>query len=166
MGIMAWAFAMRSDVEISLIEDRNPLFVRLSDGGVRNGYTLKILNKTHEPQRFVVGVDGIAAARMSIVGFDGGELSVDADSLRAVRIYVTVSGGGARNAYWRIDTAPLRRRLTPRAARRSYAPRHSGARSNEHGGDTFSEGARHSGRATCSVRCWRSLPSSSRPTRP
>ena len=93
IGIMGYAFAMRSDVEISLIEDRNPLFVKLSDGGVRNGYTLKILNKTHEPQRFMVGVDGIAAARMSVVGFDGGELSVDADSLRAVRIYVTVSGG-------------------------------------------------------------------------
>ena len=90
IGIMGWAFAMRSDVEISLIEDRNPLFVRLSDGGVRNGYTLKILNKTHEPQRFVVGVEGIAAARMSVVGFDGGELTVDADGLRAVKIYVTV----------------------------------------------------------------------------
>jgi polyferredoxin len=64
--------------------------VKLSDGGVRNGYTLKILNKTHEPQRFVVGVDGIAAARMSVVGFEGGELSVDADGLRAVKIYVTV----------------------------------------------------------------------------
>jgi cytochrome c oxidase accessory protein FixG len=89
-GIMGWAFATRSDVEISLIEDRNPLFVRLSDGGVRNGYTLKILNKTHAPQSFVVGVDGIAQAQMSIVGFDGGELSVDADGLRAVKIYVTI----------------------------------------------------------------------------
>ncbi len=89
-GIMGWAFATRPDVEISLIEDRNPLFVRLSDGGVRNGYTLKILNKRHLPQSFVVGVDGIAEAQMSIVGFDGGELSVDADGLRAVKIYVTV----------------------------------------------------------------------------
>ena len=65
IGIMGWAFAMRSDVEISVIEDRNPLFVRLSDGGMRNGYTLKILNKTHERAAFRVGVDGIAAARMS-----------------------------------------------------------------------------------------------------
>jgi polyferredoxin len=81
---------MRSEVEISLIEDRNPLFVKLSDGGVRNGYTLKILNKTHVPQRFVVGVDGIAGARMAVVGFVGGALPVDADGLRAVKIYVTV----------------------------------------------------------------------------
>ncbi len=50
MRIMAAAFAMRADVEINLMEDRNPLFVRLSDGGMRNGYTLKILNKTHEPR--------------------------------------------------------------------------------------------------------------------
>jgi cytochrome c oxidase accessory protein FixG len=90
VGIMGWAFAMRADVEISVIEDRNPLFVRLSDGGIRNGYTLKILNKTHEPHRFVVGVDGIAASKMSVVGFEGGELPVDADGLRAVKIYVTV----------------------------------------------------------------------------
>ena len=89
-GIMGWAFAMRLDAEISVIEDRNPLFVRLSDGGIRNGYTLKILNKTHEPHRFIVGVDGIAASKMSVVGFEGGELPVDADGLRAVKIYVTV----------------------------------------------------------------------------
>jgi cytochrome c oxidase accessory protein FixG len=90
VGIMGWAFAMRADVEISVIEDRNPLFVRLSDGGIRNGYTLKILNKTHEPHRFIVGVDGIAASKMSVVGFEGGEMPVDADGLRAVKIYVTV----------------------------------------------------------------------------
>jgi cytochrome c oxidase accessory protein FixG len=90
VGIMGWAFAMRSEVQISVIEDRNPLFVRLSDGGIRNGYTLKILNKTHTSHRFVVGVDGIAAAKMSIVGFEGGELPVDADGVRAVKIYVTV----------------------------------------------------------------------------
>lgn len=90
LGIMSWAFATRSAVEISVIEDRNPLFVILSDGGIRNGYTLKILNKRHDVQRFVVGIDGIAAAQMSIVGFEHGELPVDADGLRAVKVYVTV----------------------------------------------------------------------------
>jgi cytochrome c oxidase accessory protein FixG len=101
VGIMGWAFAMRSGVEIGIIADRNPLFVRLSDGGIRNGYTLKILNKAHEPHRFVVAVDGIANSKMSIVGFEGDELPVDADGLRAVKIYVTVPraaqglGGGS-----------------------------------------------------------------------
>jgi polyferredoxin len=106
MGVMGWAFAMRPDVEISLIEDRNPLFVRLSDGGVRNGYTLKILNKTHEPQRFLVGVHGIPAARMSVVGFDGGDLPVDADGLRAVKIYVTVPREARANLHG--GSTPLR----------------------------------------------------------
>src|SRR5665648_740678 len=41
LGVMGGAFAARSEVEISVIEDRNPLFVTLSNGGVRNGYTLK-----------------------------------------------------------------------------------------------------------------------------
>jgi cytochrome c oxidase accessory protein FixG len=106
VGIMGWAFAMRADVEISVIEDRNPLFVRLSDGGIRNGYTLKILNKTHEPHRFVVGVDGIAASKMSVVGFEGGELPVDADGLRAMKIYVTVPH--AARAGLRSGSTPLR----------------------------------------------------------
>ena len=33
-----------------MLHDRNPPFVLLSDGGVRNGYTVKILNKLHEPR--------------------------------------------------------------------------------------------------------------------
>ena len=92
LGLMGWAWVVRSSVEISVIEDRNPLFVQLSDGGIRNGYTLKILNKTHGARRFQVGLDGPAGAQTSIVGFENGAaaLNVEADSVRAFKIYVTV----------------------------------------------------------------------------
>ncbi len=36
----------RSSVDINVLHDRNPLFVTLSDGSIRNGYTIKILNKS------------------------------------------------------------------------------------------------------------------------
>lgn len=92
LGIMGWAWVMRAPVEISVIEDRNPLFVRLSDGGIRNGYTLKILNKTHAVQRFSVRIDGLAASEIAIVGQENGtsEITVEADVVRALKVYVTV----------------------------------------------------------------------------
>ncbi|WP_295556827.1 cytochrome c oxidase accessory protein CcoG [uncultured Hyphomicrobium sp.] len=95
LGIMGWAWVTRSPVEISVIEDRNPLFVKLSDGGIRNGYTIKILNKAHEPLRFRVGVEGIAETETSIVGLARGdaEIAVDADVVRALKVYVTVPAG-------------------------------------------------------------------------
>jgi cytochrome c oxidase accessory protein FixG len=92
LGIMGWAWATRAAVEISVIEDRNPLFVRLSDGGIRNGYTVKILNKTHAAQRFAVEVEGIPATELAIVGQErnGAEVAVEADVVRALKVYVTV----------------------------------------------------------------------------
>jgi cytochrome c oxidase accessory protein FixG len=92
MAIMGYAWVTRSVVEISVIEDRNPLFVRLSDGGIRNGYTLKILNKTHAPQRFSVGVDGLPAPDLTILGHErsDAEITVEANAVRAFKIFVAV----------------------------------------------------------------------------
>jgi cytochrome c oxidase accessory protein FixG len=92
VAIMSWAWVTRSAVEISLIEDRNPLFVRLSDGGIRNGYTLKILNKTHGRQSFAVRVEGIDGPELSIVGHERGDAAIDVEAgvVRAVKVYVTV----------------------------------------------------------------------------
>ena len=52
----------RSTLEVNVLHDRNPPYVLLSDGGVRNGYTVKILNKLHEPREFALAVRGPAAA--------------------------------------------------------------------------------------------------------
>jgi cytochrome c oxidase accessory protein FixG len=103
VGIMGWAFAMRADVEISVIEDRNPLFVRLSDGGIRNGYTLKILNMMAEPRSFEVALDGLNGATMWFAGDDSHgaraiAVDVEPDRLREIKVFVsqpadTVSSG-------------------------------------------------------------------------
>jgi cytochrome c oxidase accessory protein FixG len=91
-SLMLWAWLARSTVEISVIPDRNPLFVVLSDGSIRNGYTLKILNKTHDVRTFRLGIEGLPAFAASIVGFDGADepMAVEPDTLRAVKVYVSV----------------------------------------------------------------------------
>ncbi|MBV8535675.1 MAG: cytochrome c oxidase accessory protein CcoG, partial [Alphaproteobacteria bacterium] len=45
-AIMLGAFALRSTLDLTVLHDRAPLFVMLSDGSIRNGYTIKIVNKT------------------------------------------------------------------------------------------------------------------------
>jgi cytochrome c oxidase accessory protein FixG len=92
LAIMGWAWVVRSPVEISVIEDRNPLFVRLSDGGIRNGYTLKILNKTHGARTYHLSVEGLPVTEFSILGQEtsAAGMIVEASAVRAFKIYVTV----------------------------------------------------------------------------
>ena len=40
--------AMRDTLDVNVIRDRNPLYVTLSDGSIRNGYEIKILNMRGE----------------------------------------------------------------------------------------------------------------------
>jgi cytochrome c oxidase accessory protein FixG len=82
----------RTVLEINVLHDRNPPFVRLSDGGVRNGYTVKILNKLHEPRSFHLSVRGLDGASLSVVGAsgDGSAIRVGTDDLRELRVLVTL----------------------------------------------------------------------------
>jgi len=67
-AIMVAALAMRHTTDLSVMHDRNPVFVRLSDGSIRNGFTIRIANKNLEERRYALGVDGLPDARLDIVG--------------------------------------------------------------------------------------------------
>ncbi len=97
-AIMLVALLNRTELEINVLHDRNPLYVHLSDGGVRNGYTVKILNKRYQARTFVLSVAGLPGAKLSIVGFEkeaAPEIEVVPDDLRALRVYVTIDGKAA-----------------------------------------------------------------------
>ena len=92
-AIMLAAWLNRSVLEINVLHDRNPPFVRLSDGGVRNGYTVKILNKLHEPRSFELQVRGFPDARLAVVGMSPDAspgITVATDDLRELRVLVTM----------------------------------------------------------------------------
>lgn len=67
-AVMVVSLAMRSSEGVSVIHDRNPLFVKLSDGSIRNAYTLRIVNKKAMPRRFSIAVEGLPEARLEIAG--------------------------------------------------------------------------------------------------
>jgi cytochrome c oxidase accessory protein FixG len=92
-AIMVTAWTIRPHLEVSILRDRNPLFVKLSDGGIRNGYTIKVLNKLYEPHVFHLGVDGMPGAVLTIVGHEKDSqpaVTVAPDELQSLRAYVTL----------------------------------------------------------------------------
>jgi cytochrome c oxidase accessory protein FixG len=89
--VMLLVVLNRSTLQVNVLADRNPPYVLLSDGGIRNGYTVKILNKRHEPRAFTLTVRGLPRARLAIVGMRADvPIRVTTDDLRELRVLVTV----------------------------------------------------------------------------
>jgi cytochrome c oxidase accessory protein FixG len=92
---MTYAFATRRIDAVSVLHDRNPLFVRLSDGSLRNAYAVRILNKSLESRKFVLTVSGVADADIDVIGsstFAGVNkplVEVGPDQSREMRVLVT-----------------------------------------------------------------------------
>jgi len=83
----------RANVEITLQRDRAPLFVSLSDGEIRNGYTLKVLNKERQDRVFRLRQGGVRKANISVIGVEkkGSAtvvLPVKADTVETYRVFV------------------------------------------------------------------------------
>jgi cytochrome c oxidase accessory protein FixG len=94
--IMLVALVTRPELDMNILHDRNPLYVRLSDGGVRNGYTIKLLNKLYAPRAFNVSVQGLPNAKVDMIGHEGGVVPVPPDNMQSVRLYVTLDKQGVK----------------------------------------------------------------------
>ena len=94
IGVMLiWGLMTRDRLEMNVLHDRNPQFVILSDGSVRNGYTVKLLNKIPEQRTVVVTMQGLPGGGMSVVGMDKPEdrsfsIQLEPDRLSTLKIYV------------------------------------------------------------------------------
>jgi cytochrome c oxidase accessory protein FixG len=93
-GIMLYALATRTTMDVNVLHERNPLFVQLSDGGVRNDYTVRILNKGAQ-RSFALEVSGLPGAISRVAGVEtspGGKpiIEVGQDQTREVRLSVQV----------------------------------------------------------------------------
>ena len=96
-SVMVFMLATRDMSGISVIHDRNPLFVVLKDGGIRNAYTVRLLNKTLEPRRFMLTVEGIEGLELDVVGNSASDSSwriidIGPDRTAEVRVLVTRRG--------------------------------------------------------------------------
>ncbi len=92
--IMVVSLTGRSRLEVNVQHDRSPLYVRLSDGSIRNGYTFKILNMEREDKVYTLAVSGVDGAEMTVIGVadEGVEavsLTARPDDVETYRVFVT-----------------------------------------------------------------------------
>ncbi len=62
--VMVFMLMTRDRLELNVLHDRNPQYVLLSDGSIRNGYTLKFLNMLPEKRTATLRIDGLPGAEM------------------------------------------------------------------------------------------------------
>jgi cytochrome c oxidase accessory protein FixG len=92
--------ALRDRLELNVVHDRNPQYVLESDGSIRNGYTLRILNMVPRPRRLEISLSGLQGATMRIPEFSKEDarsftMDVQPDVATALKVFVTRKQTGA-----------------------------------------------------------------------
>ena len=92
VGLVVALFARR-EIDVSVAPIRNPVFVTMSDGSIRNDYDLRIRNKHGEDRRFRVSVAGIPDLSLELQGEPGDVATVPADDIRLLHVRVLAPDG-------------------------------------------------------------------------
>ncbi len=95
LGLL-YLLLIRDRLQVNVQHDRNPFAIKLSDGSVRNGYTIKLLNMVPEPRTISLSIAGLPGAEISIDGIENVNgrsaiIPVEPDKLRALHVFVTVA---------------------------------------------------------------------------
>jgi cytochrome c oxidase accessory protein FixG len=95
-AVMLFGLSTRATIDLNVLRDRNPNFVQLSDGSVRNAYTVKVMNRGAKVRDFRLAIEGPQGFSVKIIGLEDVKLpvkiAVDADRLRTLRVLLTVPG--------------------------------------------------------------------------
>ncbi|MDX1921754.1 MAG: cytochrome c oxidase accessory protein CcoG [Alphaproteobacteria bacterium] len=90
-AIMLYSLLGRAPFTLNVLHERNPLFVTLSDGSVRNSYKIHILNRNLHDQTFALSVNGVDVKSIKILAateVEPEKLGVLADSVGEFRVTV------------------------------------------------------------------------------
>jgi polyferredoxin len=93
-GLMIYGVMNRHMTDLHVLRDRNPTFVTLHDGAVRDGYTIKIDNRTFEKRTFLLSLEGIPEATLRTPGDESDShthvmpVVVEANEVRAIRVSI------------------------------------------------------------------------------
>jgi cytochrome c oxidase accessory protein FixG len=94
--LMLYSLAARTTLDINVLHDRNPLFVTLADGSVRNAYTIRVLNKGNQARTLEVSASGMPDAKLQVVGVETRPVvTVGRDQTEELRVLLTVPASAA-----------------------------------------------------------------------
>jgi len=66
IAALVWSVGHQAPLEMSVVQVRQPLFVRLSDGRIQNSYELHLANKTDQPLQLAVMMRGLSGGELDI----------------------------------------------------------------------------------------------------
>ncbi|MCO4092440.1 MAG: cytochrome c oxidase accessory protein CcoG [Sphingorhabdus sp.] len=107
---MLFTLGQRTRLDLAVQPDRNPVYVRLSDGSIRNNYTLKIRNMETRPRIVDVYVEGLPGA---VVWTPAGKrefatqhihFAVAPDAVHKVQLFVAAPAEGPEHSEFTIST--------------------------------------------------------------
>ncbi|MEO0363608.1 MAG: FixG Ig-like domain-containing protein, partial [Pseudomonadota bacterium] len=87
LGLL-FALFIRSDVDMTVAAVRNPVFVQLSDGSIRNAYDIRLRNKTGEARTFRVSAVADEALLLQLEGTRERRVTVPPDETFLQRAYL------------------------------------------------------------------------------
>lgn len=68
-GYLVYSVATRSSYENAVTQIRQPLFVQMSNGDIRNRYQIRITNKLDTAERYAISATGIPASALDLGNF-------------------------------------------------------------------------------------------------
>lgn len=89
---LVFALFMRADIDLTVAPVRNPTFVLMSNGDVRNTYEIRLRNKNGEDRPFRVTVKGDLALRTQLENTIYETVTVPADETKLVKFFVIAPG--------------------------------------------------------------------------
>jgi cytochrome c oxidase accessory protein FixG len=97
-GAMLFQLATRATATLSVLHERNPLYVTLRDGSIRNAYIIRVANKRPDARPFALSVVGPAGAEIEAVGVPTTAdartiVTVGPDTTNEFRVLVTAPRG-------------------------------------------------------------------------
>ncbi|ULB08845.1 cytochrome c oxidase accessory protein CcoG [Cereibacter azotoformans] len=87
------ALFLRSPIDINVTPLRNPIFVTLSDGSIRNTYDVRLRNKLGEARDYQISVTSAADLALSLEGVPGSVVTVPANETMTQRVYIIANRG-------------------------------------------------------------------------
>lgn len=90
---MVVALFLRGDIDVNVTPVRNPIFVTLSDGSIRNTYDIRVRNQFHEARDFRITIDAPAGMIVELEGADDGVARVAPDDTLQQRVYIIAPAG-------------------------------------------------------------------------
>ena len=109
---MLFSLGQRSRLELSVESDRNPRYVQLSDGSIRNSYTAKLRNMETRPRSVDIAISGLPGA---VVWSENGRretangtlrLPLAPDATTNVRLFVAAPAAGEEHSSFHMIAQP------------------------------------------------------------